>query len=246
LRGWAERTHASEFLGLAQSLGQFAVKHLLILLFTILLLFFLYDQGESLARDFRRWLRQGIGERAERHIDVVTRAVRACVNSMMALGLFDGVAIGLAYGAAGVPRAAVWGAIIGSIAIVPFLGYAVVAALALRIAIEGQAALAVVSLALGWGALLAGDKVVRPLVTRGGIHLPFVWILMACLGGFEVLGLVGLVIGPVVLALARELWDQRVRDLQRAQAAVAPSPNHSNESPSCKTRVPAITTCEPS
>jgi predicted PurR-regulated permease PerM len=246
LRGWAERTHASAFLGLAQSLGQFAVKHLLILLFTILLLFFLYDQGESLARDFRRWLRQGIGERAERHIDVVTRAVRACVNSMMALGLFDGVAIGLAYGAAGVPRAAVWGAIIGSIAIVPFLGYAVVAALALRIAIEGQAALAVVSLALGWGALLAGDKVVRPLVTRGGIHLPFVWILMACLGGFEVLGLVGLVIGPVVLALARELWDQRVRDLQRAQAAVAPSPNHSNESPSCKTRVPAITTCEPS
>jgi len=246
LRGWAERTNATAFLGLAQSLGQFAARHLLILLFTILLLFFLYDQGEFLARDFRRWLRQGIGERAERHIDVVTRAVRACVNSMMALGLFDGFAIGLAYATAGVPRAAVWGAIIGSIAIVPFLGYAVVAAVALRIAIEGQATLAVASLALGWAVLLAGDKVVRPLVTRGGIRLPFVWILMACLGGFEVLGLVGLVIGPVVLALARELWDQRVRELQRAEAAVASASTQSDESPSCTTPLPDSATCEPS
>ena len=36
---------------------------------------------------------------------------------------------------------------------------------------------------------------------------------MGCLGGFEALGLVGLVIGPVILTLARELWEQRVRDL---------------------------------
>jgi predicted PurR-regulated permease PerM len=43
---------------------------------------------------------------------------------------------------------------------------------------------------------------------------------MSCLGGFEALGLVGLVIGPVVLSLARELWEQRVRDLP-AQGATA-------------------------
>jgi uncharacterized protein YqgC (DUF456 family) len=36
---------------------------------------------------------------------------------------------------------------------------------------------------------------------------------MGCLGGFEVLGLIGLVIGPVVLTRARELCEQRARDL---------------------------------
>ena len=66
---------------------------------------------------------------------------------------------------------------------------------------------------LGCAIVLAGDKVVRPAVARGGVGLPFVWVLMGCLGGFEVLGLVGLVIGPVVLTLARELWEQRVRDV---------------------------------
>jgi len=48
-------------------------------------------------------------------------------------------------------------------------------------------------------------------VARGGIRLPFVWVLMGCVGGFGVLGLAGLVIGPVVLCLARELWAEQVR-----------------------------------
>jgi predicted PurR-regulated permease PerM len=56
---------------------------------------------------------------------------------------------------------------------------------------------------------------VRPLVARNGVRLGFVWVLMGCLGGFEVLGLIGLVIGPVVLTLLRELWQQNCRDLAR-------------------------------
>jgi predicted PurR-regulated permease PerM len=47
---------------------------------------------------------------------------------------------------------------------------------------------------------------------------------MASLGGFEVLGLVGLVIGPVVLTLARELWEQRVRELALPKVADVTSP----------------------
>ena len=53
---------------------------------------------------------------------------------------------------------------------------------------------------------------VRPSVARNGTHLPFVWVLMGCLGGFEAFGLIGLVIGPVALTLTRELWEQRVHE----------------------------------
>jgi predicted PurR-regulated permease PerM len=244
LLGWTQRTDATAFLGLSQSLGQFAARHFLILVFTILLLFFLYERGESLARDFRRCFRQVIGERSERHVEVVTRAVRASVSSMLVVGLFDGFATGLSYAIVGIPRAPIWGAIVGSIAAIPFLGYGAVATLALRIAMEGQATLALVSLVLGWTALLAGDKVVRPLVTREAIRLPFVWILMGCLGGFDVLGLIGLVIGPVVLALARELWDQRVRELDGAPAGATPF--FTNEILSCTRPAATSTTCDAS
>jgi len=66
---------------------------------------------------------------------------------------------------------------------------------------------------LGCVVLLCGDKLVRPMVARGGKSLPCVWLLMGCVGGFGVLGLAGLVIGPVVPSLASELWEQRVREL---------------------------------
>lgn len=48
-----------------------------------------------------------------------------------------------------------------------------------------------------------------------------VWVLMACLGGFEVLGTVGLVVGPVLLALTRELWVGRLRALAAAETGAS-------------------------
>ncbi|WP_280155039.1 AI-2E family transporter [Piscinibacter sp. XHJ-5] len=208
-----QRTNPGALLGYAQSLGQFTARHVLIVGFTILLLGFLFQEGESLARHMTRALQLAVGERAQRYVEVATRAVQAAVSSMLVVGLFDGLATAFAYAMAGVPRAMVWGAITGALAAVPFLGYAAVAAMAVDLTVRGAASSVLLSVALGCVVLLCGDKVVRPMVARGGLRLPFVWVLMGCLGGFQTLGLAGLVIGPVVLGLARELWDQRVREL---------------------------------
>ena len=220
---WTQRTDLTALLSWTQSLGQFMARHAFIIGFTILILFFLYQEGESLAEEFRQVLRHGIGERAEDYVDLATRALRASVNSMLILGLFDGFATGLVYAIAGVTRAAVWGAITGLLAMIPFLGYVAVTALALQLAMTGAATPALVSFGLGCVVLFCGDKIVRPVVAGEGTHLRFIWFLMACLGGFEVLGLVGLVIGPVVLTLARELWEQRVRDLALPPDSTSPA-----------------------
>ena len=210
---WAQRIEPTALLARAQSLGQFMARHLFIIAFAILVLFFLYHKGESLAEELRRLVRHRIGQRAEGYLDVATRALRASVNSMLVVGLFDGFATGLAYAIAGTPHPALWAAITGSLALVPFLGYVAVSALTLQLAMAGAATSALLSFGLGCVVLFCGDKIVRPVVARDGTRLGFVWVLMGCLGGFEVLGLVGLVIGPVVLSLARELWEQSVRDL---------------------------------
>ncbi|MFO1324490.1 MAG: AI-2E family transporter [Burkholderiales bacterium] len=208
-----QRTDATALLAWAQSVGQFAARHAFIVLFTILTLYFLYEEGESLAAKFKRLLRHHIGEPAETYVDLATGALRASVNSMLVVALFDGFAAFGVFAITGVGHAAVWAAITGAFALVPFLGYVAVAALSLRMALAGAIGAATVALALGSLVLLVGDKVVRPLIARNATRLHFVWILMSCLGGFEVLGLGGLVIGPVALSLARELWEQRVRDL---------------------------------
>jgi len=207
-----QHTDPGALLGWAQSLGQFTFHHALTIAFTVLLLGFLYQQGGSLARELTGVLRQAIGDRAERFVEVGTRAVRASVNSMLVVALFDAFAAALAYAAAGAPRPLLWAAITGSLAAVPFLGYAAVAAMALQLALQGLSATALLAVLLGCAVLLSGDKLVRPMVARGGVRLPFVWVLMGCIGGFGVLGLSGLVIGPVVLGLVGELWDQCARE----------------------------------
>jgi predicted PurR-regulated permease PerM len=221
---WTQRLDATALLSWTQSLGQFMARHVFIIAFTILILFFLYQEGESLAEEFRRMLRHSIGERADAYVDLATCALRASVNSMLIVGLFDGCATGFVYVIAGVAHPALWAAITGFLALIPFLGYLAVAALTLQLALAGAATPALISLGLGSAVLFCGDKVLRPVVGGGGTHLRFVWFLMACLGGFEVLGLVGVVVGPVVLTLARELWKQRVSDLAVAKDADSTSP----------------------
>jgi predicted PurR-regulated permease PerM len=213
------RQHADPgaLLGWAQSLGQFTFRQLLIVGFTVLLLAWLYDEGDALDAELRNSLRSAIGDRADHYLAVATAALRASVASMLVVSLFDGVAAAVAFAAAGAPRPLLWGAITGALAGVPFLGYAAVGALVLQMAWQGPAAAALLAGAGGCVVLLTGDKAVRPLVARDGMHLHFVFVLMGCIGGFEVLGLAGLVLGPVVLALARELWAER-RSAQGAGA----------------------------
>src|SRR5262249_18744967 len=101
---WIQRADATALLGWAQSLGQFLARHTLIIAFTILLLFFLYQEGDLLAKSARRMLRSRIGERADGYLDLTTRAVRASVNSMLVVALFVGFGTGVAYAIAGVPH----------------------------------------------------------------------------------------------------------------------------------------------
>jgi predicted PurR-regulated permease PerM len=129
-----------------------------------------------------------------------------------------GFAAWAAYAIAGAPHPFLWAAITSALSVVPFLGYGAAAALSLQLAMHGATVSALLVLCLGSAILFLGDKVVRPTIARNGTHLSFVWVLMGCFGGFEALGLVGLVIGPVSLALARELWDHRVRALPPTEA----------------------------
>lgn len=211
LLGWAQRTNPTALLGWVQSLGQFTLRQVLVVGFAVLLVYFLFCEGDALARGVRQWLAGAIGEDGGRYLDLVTRGVRASVHGMFAVALFDGLLTWLAYTAGGAPHPAVWAGITGLLAAVPFLGYVALLGLCLRMALAAPAAAVVATAALGCLVLLVGDKVVRPAVTRSGLRLPFAWVLLGCVGGFETMGLVGLVGGPVVLTLAAEMWRRRGR-----------------------------------
>jgi predicted PurR-regulated permease PerM len=202
---WLQRD-SSTVLSWVQTLGQFVAYHLFVVTFTILILFFIYRGGDQQAQRLDRLLRDVIGERAEPYLELAIRAVRATVVGMIAVALFDGVLTGIIYAVAGVQHAAVWGAVTGLFSMIPYLGYVAVVGIALSLLTGGAIAPALAVCILGCLAHFVGDKIVRPFLVGDAVKLGFVWVLIASLGGLELMGFLGVLVGPVVLALGSALW----------------------------------------
>jgi predicted PurR-regulated permease PerM len=87
---------------------------------------------------------------------------------------------------------------------VPVVGVLlVIVPTSIGLAVSGHVVSAII--ALGWGLVLVvgvSDYVIRPRLVRGEAKVPSIVTLAALLGGVEVLGLQGLLVGPVLMALA--------------------------------------------
>ena len=53
---------------------------------------------------------------------------------------------------------------------------------------------------------LVADHAVRPALIGGTTRLPFLWVLLGILGGVETFGLLGLFLGPAIMAALILLW----------------------------------------
>lgn len=70
---------------------------------------------------------------------------------------------------------------------------------------QGSVLAAVGLFAFGTVVALVGDNVAQPALVGGPTRLPFLWALLGTQGGVETFGLVGLFVGPVIIAVALSL-----------------------------------------
>ena len=63
-----------------------------------------------------------------------------------------------------------------------------------------------------WGAvvMLAGDQFVWPLLVGGAARLPFLFAFVGIFGGMASFGLIGLFLGPVIMAAVLTIWREWV------------------------------------
>jgi predicted PurR-regulated permease PerM len=176
-----------------------------------------YRRGEGLAHDLSRLINEKIGDHANRYVELAIRGLRATISSTLIVGIFDGVLTWIVCAIARLPDAHVWGALTGLLAAIPFLGYVVVFGAFMTLLSGGSVIAAWAVLGIGAVILLTGDKLVRPILVSSSTQLGFVWVLMGTLGGLELLGLIGIFVGPVVLALAGALWSERTTRISRHQ-----------------------------
>src|SRR5829696_80720 len=202
------------------SLGTQLAHRLLLVLVTFMALFFLLRDGEWLGDRLLAALTRGFGNPGERLTEKMIRAVRGTVNGTVLVALGEGALIGLGYVVAGVPHAVLFGVLTAMVAMLPFGAWLAFSAASLVLLLQGGSVLASAGL-FGFGAavMLVGDNFVQPGLIGGAARLPFLWALIGIFGGLQTFGLIGLFLGPVVMAgiltICRE-WIDPAGDVARA------------------------------
>jgi predicted PurR-regulated permease PerM len=172
----------------------------------IFALFFVYRHGESALAQFRSIATRWIGAQAKAYLHAVGVTVHAVVFGIVLTALAQGTLAGLGYWAAGVSTPVMWGAITALVSLIPFAGPIVWISLSAGLFINGETT-AAIGLFL-WGALVVSwvDNLIRPIVISGPTRIPFLLVFLGVLGGVNSFGLIGLFLGPVILAVALAIW----------------------------------------
>jgi predicted PurR-regulated permease PerM len=189
-----------------RELGRWIVRRLVTLGFTLLTLFFLYRNGPAIAVEAERLAVRLFGSPARRFGKYSFNAIRATVNGLVFVGLAEGVILGIAYAVCGVPHPITLGVATGIFGIVPFGAPVVLVIASLTLVVLSRTVTALVLLGIGLCAIFVADHAVRPALIGGSIQLPFLWALLGVFGGLEAFGLVGLFVGPAIIAVALTIW----------------------------------------
>jgi len=187
----------------ATEVGGFGVLVLQFLL-TVVFAAILYAQGEHAASWIRRFSHRLAGEQGEHAIRLAGQAVRGVALGVVVTALAQSILGGVGLTIAGVPFAAILTAVMFMLAIAQ-IGAVPVLALAVLWTYW--------SVGTGWGTFLliwtvvvgGMDNFLRPFLIKRGADLPLLLIFIGVVGGLIAFGIIGLFVGPVVLAVAHKL-----------------------------------------
>lgn len=187
--------------------------------FALLTCFFLYRDGEAFFLQLREILGSIFGHRIEDYVVAMGDTTRAVVYGIVLTAMAQGLLSGIGYAVAGVENAVFLGAVTTLIAMVPFGTPFAWGSVSVWLILNGQTWPGI-GLAL-WGLIVVSwiDNIIRPLVISSAARIPFLLVMFGVLGGLAAFGMVGLFLGPVILAVMLAVWREWLEDAQENEAA---------------------------
>jgi len=196
----------------SKALGGALLSRMLQAFLTFLTLFMLLRHGEYVGNHVLTAIDRWFGRPGERLAETMAEAVRGTVNGTILVALGEGILIGAGFFMAGVPDAALFAILTTAFAMLPLGAWLAFGTAAVFLVLSGGS-IAAAAIIFAWGALvmMIGDNVVQPALIGNAVRLPFLWTLLGILGGLETFGLIGLFLGPVLMAALLTIWRQQSR-----------------------------------
>jgi predicted PurR-regulated permease PerM len=206
----------SAFAGLLRNTVTFFVD-LFILIFA---LFFMFRDGDAVVRGVRHLLpfdEQIQTEMLEESKDLIF----ASVAVGLLLAAIQGVLGGFSFALVGISAPIFWGVLIAFLSLVPVVGSALIfVPVCIWLFLNGDWGKALIVIGICGGVSTVADNIVRPLLLRNRTRLNELLLFIGVLGGIQTFGLLGLVVGPTIVAAAMGVFRVYMdhRDEQAAQA----------------------------
>lgn len=207
--------------GQAVGLGKSVVGFVVALLIMLYLTFFLLRDGNRLAERFRA----AVPLRADRRDALLANfitVVRATIKGGVLVALAQGAVAGVIFWALGIRAPLLCGVLVALSSLLPAVGSGLVwGPIALYLLLSGSVWQGVVLILCGFFVIGMVDNVLRPMLVGRDTRMPDYVVLLSTLGGIEIFGLSGFVIGPVIAAMFIAEW--QIFTAARQEALSSPS-----------------------
>ena len=186
--------------GQAGSLGLLLIQ----LALTVVLSALLYARGESVATGVRAFARRLAGESGDEVVVLSAQAIRAVALGIVVTALVQSGIGGIGLAITGVPYAVLLSVVMFLLAVAQIGAGPILFGAVIWLYWKDETLWATVMLA--WSIVTVSlDNVLRPMLIKRGADLPLVLIFAGVLGGLFAFGIIGLFVGPVVLAVTYTL-----------------------------------------
>ena len=209
--GWLQSLNADKAAEFLKAFGGQLLHRSFMFLFSLLTLFVLLRNGRWIAQRCLETADRIFGDPGEGLAGKIAEAIRGTVNGTIVVAVGEGALIGLGYVVAGVPNPLLFTVLTTAFAMLPFGAWAAFTVAALTLGISGGEPWLAFTV-FAWGALvmLAGDNFVWPTLVGGAARLPFLFAFVGIFGGLATFGLLGLFLGPVIMAALLTVWREWV------------------------------------
>ena len=198
---------AAWFFSQAGNLGKTILEFLL----TVIIAGILYSTGATAADGVLRFARRLAGPRGEEAAILAAKSVRAVALGVVVTAIAQAAAGGIGLAVTGVPAAGILTAVMFILCIAQLGPGLVLIPSVIWLFWSGQTAWGIVLSVL---TIFVGtfDNFLRPVLIKKGADLPMLLILPGVIGGLMALGIIGIFIGPVVLAVTYSLLGAWIKE----------------------------------
>jgi predicted PurR-regulated permease PerM len=206
------RDRVNWLLNIVGGVGRNAVK----LALALVTVFFIYRDGERLLYQVHSVLHRFLGPRIDGYLTAMAGMTKAVVWGLVVTAIAQGIVAALGYWWVGLSAPVLAGMLTALIAMIPFGTPFAWGSIAVWLLLEGDTVGGITLLL--WGTLVVSwvDNLVRPIVISSATRIPFLLVMFGVLGGLAAFGLIGLFVGPVILAVLVAVWREWIAEAELA------------------------------